>query len=856
LDRPGHIDSVLLAGVDRDRVAGAARALARLEDSELAERGGGVPDQVSLVALLESIHHDSAAEEPTVSAEAIAARWKVAPADPPLSVTIGVSAHDTVTVDLVADGPHGLIAGTTGSGKSELLRSLVTGLAFESSPSHVNFVLIDYKGGSAFDACAALPHTVGVVTDLDGHLGERALICLEAELEYRERILRDAGVSDLAQLRAESGAVGMARLVVVVDEFATLAAELPDFLSSLVSIAQRGRSLGVHLILATQRPSGAVSDDIRANTNFRVALRVQDEADSLDVIGFGHASGISRDTPGRAWFRLGPTEVELVQTARCGGLILSGTRRAIDISTDEVPASEAGVEQLDHVVSAIRDGWGDRPAPRRPWPVPLPAHLCLDEIVSGICTASEGSKHGGTGTELVACTLLDEPSNQCRSVHGWDPSSGNLMILGALGTGVTTALRSIVVSSVLTRSCDDLHIHLLDLGRGELGSLGHLAHVGSAIQPGDIEGRSRLLRFLATEVATRSSNSGPNQVRMIVVIDNVGSLIADSGGAGATEEVELLARVIFEGPAVGVHCVVGADRSGAIPMAWQAAIGVTWLMRLADPMAYAMYGLRPSAVPRLVPGRVVTPYGEVMQVAVPTESLLGAAAQIRRGECSVPGVVEPPVVVTAHDLRASAQCLQFPVQLPVGLDADDLEPVVLELHPGDHVLVAGEARSGRTSLLALLARYGLEAGVPVWASASRRSALTAMPGVNELARLADLGPGSEGDAAVGPHLLLFVDDAEESDEQDRLGELLERSDILVVVAARSDALRCDFARWSQIMRRSRTGVLLQPDGDLDGDLLGVRVPQRFRRGRAGRGMAVDHGRARGLLVAHEPIATY
>jgi len=101
-----------------------------------------------------------------------------------------------------------------------------------------------------------------------------------------------------------------------------------------------------------------------------------------------------------------------------------------------------------------------------------------------------------------------------------------------------------------------------------------------------------------------------------------------------------------------------------------------------------------------------------------------------------------------------------------------------------------------------------------------------------------------------------VDDAEESDEQDRLGELLERSDILVVVAARSDALRCDFARWSQIMRRSRTGVLLQPDGDLDGDLLGVRVPQRFRRGRAGRGMAVDHGRARGLLVAHEPIATY
>ena len=161
-------------------------------------------------------------------------------------------------------------------------------------------MLVDYKGGATFDACADLPHTVGVVTDLDDRLAERALVSLEAELRRRERLLRPVGAADLADYRAVAGAPPLPRLVVVIDEFAALAAELPDFLPALVGVAQRGRSLGVHLVLATQRPAGVVSDDIRANTNLRIALRLHDAADARDVVGDDAPAAFPRGVPGRA----------------------------------------------------------------------------------------------------------------------------------------------------------------------------------------------------------------------------------------------------------------------------------------------------------------------------------------------------------------------------------------------------------------------------------------------------------------------------------------------------------------------------------------------------------------------------
>ncbi len=215
-----------------------------------------------------------------------------------------------------------LVGGTTGSGKSELLQALVTGLAVTNRPDELGFVLVDYKGGSAFSDCARLPHTVGLVTDLDAHLTARALTSLDAEMKRRERLLAEASARDLDDYRRAASVCRelppLARLVIVVDEFKALADEFPEFIDGLVRVAALGRSLGLHLVLATQRPAGIVSADMRANVACRIALRVRDRADSEDVVDAADAASLDPRAPGRACLRVGDRGLTTVQTAYLG----------------------------------------------------------------------------------------------------------------------------------------------------------------------------------------------------------------------------------------------------------------------------------------------------------------------------------------------------------------------------------------------------------------------------------------------------------------------------------------------------------------------------------------------------------
>ena len=356
--------TVLADGISRDTARQAALRLARFEDP--LTNAAGLPQIISLVSLLglRSVND--------ICAERAQQEWH----SNSMSAPIGWSDGEIVYLDLPADGPHGLIAGTTGSGKSELMRCLVASLAFTASPEQLNFVLIDYKGGSAFDACAGLPHVVGLVTDLDERLGERALICLRAELAYREQFLRDAQAASISELSTgrspsrssgrssllpaggEAGVGGtrgglsssrspLPRLLVVIDEFAALASELPGFLESLVDIAQRGRSLGVHLLLGTQRPAGVVSPSIRSNTNIRIGLRMLDPHDSEDVIGTPAAAAIEQGSPGRAYVRYGSGQPMPFQVAAVSDISPSPSDKPVVVetaATETVTAETAGVE--------------------------------------------------------------------------------------------------------------------------------------------------------------------------------------------------------------------------------------------------------------------------------------------------------------------------------------------------------------------------------------------------------------------------------------------------------------------------------------------------------------------------------
>ncbi|MDP9419308.1 MAG: FtsK/SpoIIIE domain-containing protein, partial [Actinomycetota bacterium] len=290
--------SILVDGVDPGWADDVARALAPLRDGGGDDSNASLPNSVRFLDLV---------DVPLDRPAAVAERW--ARGGGSTRALIGVSAGGPFAVDLQRDGPHALVAGTTGAGKSELLQTLVVSLALANPPSAVTFALVDYKGANAFADCARLPHTVGLVTNLDGQLTERALASLEAELERREQELARLRSPDIDDVRErhpkEAAAAGLARLLIVVDEFAELVRELPQFVAGLVRIARVGRSLGIHLILATQRPAGVVSPDMRANTGLRLALRMEDKHDSVEVLESPHAAGISRATPGRGYVRAG-----------------------------------------------------------------------------------------------------------------------------------------------------------------------------------------------------------------------------------------------------------------------------------------------------------------------------------------------------------------------------------------------------------------------------------------------------------------------------------------------------------------------------------------------------------------------
>ena len=826
---------VRVAGIGVATAARAARVLAPLVDPE--ERGGGsqLPDDVRLGdihALGDAIGGAGA----DVSAGSIARRWAdTAGSDTALVVPVGSTADGIVQIDLVNDGPHGLIAGTTGSGKSELLRTLVVGLAAGASPERVTFVLVDYKGGATFDSCARLPHTVGLVTDLDDDLADRALVSLEAELRRRERLLRDVGVDDIASWpvasrapasgvteRAERAVVEpLPRLVVVVDEFAALAKEVPGFVDALVGIAQRGRSLGIHLLLATQRPAGVITDDIRANTNLRLALRLNDTADAHDVVGDPAPAAFTRRSPGRAALRLGPDELVVFQTASCTGPERHRAGRlATPVNHDgsELAAHEAGemlVEEghdesaLDRYVDAIVDAAAQLglPPPHRPWLEPLPAHCVVADV-----EPLDGRP--GIG-------IIDDPARQTR--RPLRAPDGNLLLVGSIGSGTTTALHALAAHECRTADVRHCHVYVIDSrGDDRLTVLESAAHVGAVVRLTETERIDRLLRRLAQLIDQRIHADADAVPAVRLLIHGWEGLRTSLSSVDRAASSARLARIVAEGPVAGVTVWATSDGSspGVPPSSWSD----TWVFHTSDPALARGLGVRP--VRAGTPGRLrVTSSGLAAQVAadaveLPQEDVtMAPPSAVAAGPAPIrilPDVVDPDRFdnsVRALPARPDDPGTQW---LEVGLGAEHLEPDGLGVPTGDHVFVGGAARAGKTTALRQL--------TAAWRR--RRPGgriVTVTPGRSAPLESLCLPAGAD---AAGPTLVV-VDDAERVDDP-LLGELVasRRPDVTVVAAARLDAVRALYGHWTREVARSRCGVLLTSVGDVDGDLLGVTLPRR------------------------------
>ncbi|MGW7246055.1 FtsK/SpoIIIE domain-containing protein [Streptomyces decoyicus] len=866
--RPDFVSPVWCARV--------ARALAPLRDISGETTDSALPDASRLLDVI-------GMEPPT--AGAVAGRWQSG-GQSTLAV-IGESYDGPFGIDIRKDGPHGLIAGTTGSGKSELLQTIVAALAVANTPENMTFVLVDYKGGSAFKDCVHLPHTVGMVTDLDAHLVERALESLGAELHRREHMLAQVGAKDIEDyqdlVRRNPGMAPLPRLLLVIDEFASMVRDLPDFVTGLVNIAQRGRSLGIHLMLATQRPSGVVSPEIRANTNLRIALRVTDGGESSDVIDSPEAGNISKNNPGRAYVRTGAASLIPFQSGRVGGrrpgtvdpmslapwageLDWTGLGRAALAKPAAAKSEEEEITDLKVLVDAVREANAHLRIPQQhsPW---LPA--LAESVLPGDLPPVQGLGM----LPAAPYGIEDMPSSQSRRAVAIDFATfGHLLIAGAPRSGRSQVLRTIAGSLARTLSCGDVHLYGIDCGNGALNALARLPHCGAVVGRNQSERAVRLVRRLSAEAGKRQEllaeygfadigeqRAGvPAERRLphiVLLLDRWEGWVSSLGELEHGELTDELLTLMREGASVGIHLVITGDRqllTGRISSLTEDKIG----LRLADRTDFSMLGINSRKVPdEIPPGRAFrNETGTEIQFALLSEDSTGQgqnAALVAIGEgaaqrdAAVPRTLRPfrvdslPSRITFDqawqhiDRSASASRLWG----LVGVGGDDLTAFGPDLaHGSPGFVIAGPAKSGRSTVLMNLARTFVGRGARLVVCAPRPSPLRELKGFDGVLAVFT-GSDIEEDelqeavatASVEHPVVVLVDDGElleDCDAEDEFKRLISTGSdrgIGIVIAGDEDDVCSGFSGWQVDLKKSKRGLLLSPQDTSSGELIGVRL---------------------------------
>lgn len=755
-----------VAPVQLDRIDGEtameiARSLSPLTDSgALIDDASDLPSSVAMLSLT--------GRELASSASSVIERWVESgsvltgpyaithasrrPAS--LRAVVGQSAGEQHVLDLRTQGPHALVGGTTGSGKSELLQSWILGMAAAHSPQRVTFLLVDYKGGSAFRDCVDLPHTIGLVTDLSPHLVRRALTSLAAELRFREHILAAKGAKDLIEIERRGDAEAPPSLVIVVDEFAALVQEVPEFVDGVVNVAQRGRSLGLHLVLATQRPAGVIKDNLRANTNLRVALRMADEDDSTDVLGTPQAASFDPALPGRAVSKTGPGRLVSFQAAYAGGW-----------TTDAPPRPQIGVEEL---VFGTGAAW-EMPEISPSGEVADPGPTDIQRIVTTIISATKAARipeprkpwlaelshvydlaklpTSRRDDELVFA-VADDPEKQAQPVVGFLPDrDGNLAVYGTGGSGKSTLLRSIAIAAGFTVRGGPCHVYGLDFGARGLHMLDELPHVGSVVPGTDHERVIRLIGWLRQLVAERAVRyaqvragtitdyrqlaDAPDEARILVVLDGLAAFRQAYEVGEFSRWFDALIGVANDGRPVGVHLLVSTDRPAAVPSSLGSAIQRRIVLRLADENDYGLLGLPNDVlVASSPPGRGLLDGAEI-QTAV-----FGGRGDVVTQSAAVSGLAESMVragVSPAPEIRRLTERVylhELPTHVgarPVlGVASESLAPT--GFHVGGSFLVTGPLGSGRTTTVLTMATAlrRWRPDVKLHYFGSRRSALSSL----------------------------------------------------------------------------------------------------------------------------------
>ncbi len=785
-----------------------------------------------------------------------------------------------LTLDIVKDGPHGLIAGTTGSGKSELLTTITAGLAHKASPEFINFVLIDYKGGATFNKFEKLPHTVGLITDLAPRLAERALISLRAELTRREKILKAQGVKDLSELLLSPPP----RLLIVVDEFASMVEELPEFLNSLVEIARRGRSLGVHLILATQRPGGIISTNISANTNFKICLRTQSESDSIDVINTTDAAFLPADVPGRACFRIGMEQVQTFQTASSTSVtlkesgpiaifdnpnlknLLANVAQKANVSKTEIEGSKkerkanaaqktsdpkTDVEKIIQLAKRANQKMRLNP-PHKPIAPNLPKALVIPKI-SKAPKILEGKNwlfdsNGLTSNPSgIPIGIVDMPENQKLELLLWEPNAGNLGLLGPKSTtwGVSASLLC-----MKSRHFDELFV--MGIKNSEMNMLYKLPECVAICKRNDIEMRTQIINALTHKTQNCKS---------LILINDLETLLNDLESEQNFENLEKLDRLIYDGVSAKTHFIFTMPNisNSARRIQKRAYLRIYSGMRTSSDFLEA--GILSQTANSTINHETELLGESGKEVKLASIKNIRAfikkhiqEAKIDNTKLKEMGTEEahssnthslkkmPPqklkrlptkVKVAELEEGKPTRSIFEPTfdKLPFGLALSEnfrnLETVSFDLQRR-HFLISGDVNSGKsTALLTLLesSHKNVKTQNSIFVCICKSNSPLFNHPIFEICAETP----KELDSSTSPtdkNIFLFIDDAESYLEYTPLKELTASYQVNVFVAGRNDLLHKP-SLWLDDIKSSQTGLLLNPT-PLDGELLGVGLLSNAR----------------------------